>query len=127
MITPVYASLLAFLYIAISASVIRTRFREKVSLGDGENDNMLRHMRAHGNFAEYVPFALLLILMLELQSEGSWLIHITALLLLAGRLLHANGILFQQNTVNQGRRLGMVMTFMSIIITSLANLFFALT
>ena len=61
MIIAIYAAPLAFLYIALAINVIRLRFKHRVSLGAGEVPKLERAIRAHGNFAEYVPFALLLI------------------------------------------------------------------
>ena len=65
MITGGYAALLALLYLALSGLVIRQRLRHGVPIGLGEAEGLLRASRAHGNFAEYVPFALVLILLLE--------------------------------------------------------------
>ena len=59
-ITALYASLLAPLFILLSARVIGARRSAKVPVGDGGNTVLLRRMRVHANFAEYVPFALLL-------------------------------------------------------------------
>ena len=38
----------------------------QVGLGDGGEKTLLRHIRVHGNFGEYVPFILMLMLMGEL-------------------------------------------------------------
>ncbi len=60
-ILPVYAALLALLFVLLSIRTIRTRHSRKVALGHGDDPAMLRAMRVHANFAEYVPLALLLI------------------------------------------------------------------
>lgn len=90
-ITPVYAALLGFLFIALSIRVIRLRRTRKVAIGAKGDPAIERAMRVHANFAEYTPFALLLIAMLELKSAGLW-IHILGAALLAGRALHAYGV-----------------------------------
>jgi len=59
-ILPVYAALLALLFVLLSIRTIRTRHSRKVALGHGDDPAMLRAMRVHANFAEYVPLALLL-------------------------------------------------------------------
>ena len=67
-VTPVYAGILAFMYLYLAFAVIRRRYRDHISLGDGGDASFLRTMRAHGNFAEYVPIALLLMAMAELGA-----------------------------------------------------------
>ena len=64
-ITAFYASLLALLFILLSARVIAQRREAKVEIGHGESAQLLRRMRVHANFAEYVPFALLLMTLAE--------------------------------------------------------------
>ena len=91
-IIPWYAAILAFIYIAFTARVIRGRGQYRVNLGAGGNDDMERRIRVHGNFAEYVPFTLLLLLMDELRGLPPLALHLLCLGLLAGRLSHAWGV-----------------------------------
>jgi len=91
-VTALYASLLALLFIVLSARVIGQRRGAKVSLGDGGNANLLRRMRVHGNFAEYVPLSLVLLALAESLAAPAWLLHVAGLALLGGRLSHAFGV-----------------------------------
>jgi uncharacterized membrane protein YecN with MAPEG domain len=91
-ITALYAGLLAFLFIYLSASSIRTRRSVKVGVGDGGDQTLLRAIRVHANFAEYVPFALVLMALAESTGTWAWLLHVLGLSLLAGRLSHAYGV-----------------------------------
>ncbi|CAJ1833947.1 MAPEG family protein [Aeromonas veronii] len=75
-ILPVYAALLALLFVLLSIRTIRTRHSRKVALGHGDDPAMLRAMRVHANFAEYVPLALLLIYFVETSNQTPWLIHL---------------------------------------------------
>lgn len=59
-IVPFYTALLAAFYIFLSVRVVRIRRQEKVGIGDGNNVRLRRAIRAHGNFAEYVPLAVIL-------------------------------------------------------------------
>lgn len=61
MVWPIYAALLSLLFVALSIRTLRLRRRLSVSLGDDGHSAMVRAIRAHGNFAEYVPLGLLLI------------------------------------------------------------------
>ena len=71
-ILPVYAALLALLFVLLSIRTIRTRHSRKVALGHGDDPAMLRAMRVHANFAEYVPLALLLIYFVETGLSICW-------------------------------------------------------
>ena len=64
-VTAVYAAVFGLVFVALSFRVIRIRQRLGVGLGDGEDPLLRRAIRVHGNFAEYVPFALLLVYFAE--------------------------------------------------------------
>lgn len=124
-ITPVYAALLALVFLVLSVRVIRVRRGAKIALGDGEDKTLLSRTRAHGNFAEYTPLALVLILMVEMQGGPGWLIHGLGVLLLAGRIAHPWGLTREPKDF-RGRVAGMMMTFFALGIGALANLWLAL-
>ena len=112
-ITATYAGLLGLAYIALSMNVIRTRRAAQVSLGSGGNELLERRMRAHGNFAEYVPLALLLIAFLEAGGQAAWLIHALGIALLLGRLLH--GYALSSLTRRPAARVGGMMLTLAVI------------
>lgn len=124
-ITPVYAALLALLYVTLSVRVILQRRSDKISYGDGGNTGMLKVMRTHSNFAEYAPFALLLIAMVELQGAGAWLVNLLGLGILAGRVLHAYGFGRQPQIVIL-RQIGMLLTFAVMVMAAISSLLMAL-
>ena len=124
-ITPVYAALLAILFVVLSFRVIFVRRGEKISLGDGDNPALQARVRVHANFAEYAPLSLLLLLMVELQGGASLLLHGIGLVLLIGRCAHAYGV-SQYPQIMRLRVAGMILTFSSIMIGALANLWLAL-
>lgn len=112
-ITAFYASLLAGLYMVLSARVIGWRRERRVELGDAGDKQLLRRMRVHGNFAEYVPFTLLLMALAETMAPPYILLHIVGLLLIVGRGLHAYG-LSQTPQILRYRVFGMVLTFFAM-------------
>ena len=112
-ITATYAGLLGLAYIALSMNVIRTRRAAQVSLGSGGNELLERRMRANGNFAEYVPLALLLIAFLEAGGQAAWLIHSLGIALLLGRLLH--GYALSSLTRRPAARVGGMMLTLAVI------------
>lgn len=110
LITPFYAAIFALVFFALSIRTIVMRRRFSVGIGDGDEPVLARAVRAQGNFAEYVPFALLLVFFLEYQTRASTTVHILCLVLLIGRLLHAYGV-SQPNENYRFRVTGMALTF----------------
>ena len=116
-ILPVYAALLALLFVLLSVRTIRTRHSRGVALGHGEDPAMLRAMRVHANFAEYVPLALLLIYFVELSSQAPWLVHLLGVTLLLARLCHAFGMSRTPENFRY-RVVGMGLTFSVILVSA---------
>ena len=113
-ITPFYAAILVFLFIFLSVRALRLRRRLQIPLGDGGNPQMLRAMRVHSNFAEYVPLALLLMFMFESVSALPGPAHVFGISLLLGRLSHAYGV-GQTSEDYRYRVFGMAMTFIALL------------
>lgn len=120
-VTPVYATLLGLLFIALSLRTIRLRRRHQIAVGDGNNSELRRAMRVHANFAEYVPLALLLVYFVEHDGATMLLVHTLGCALLAGRLLHAWGV-SQPRENFRYRVTGMVLTFGVILVAGLTIL-----
>ncbi|MGQ0673657.1 MAG: MAPEG family protein [Hyphomicrobium sp.] len=109
-VTALYAALLAALYIYLSVRVIGQRREAHVEIGAGDSAELLRRMRVHANFAEYAPFALLLMALAEsLKAPSIWL-HLLGIGLVTGRIIHAWG-LSKTPHVLRLRVLGMGLTF----------------
>ncbi|MBL7663901.1 MAG: MAPEG family protein [Bacteriovoracaceae bacterium] len=120
--TAFFASTLGLMYVFLSLNVIRYRWKEKVSLGNGSGKDLEKAVRVHGNFIEYVPFALLLMFFLEILFGYEKLILGLGSMLLLGRIMHAIGLM-KVHGASVGRSGGMVLTFSVIIISSLLILF----
>lgn len=91
-ITAFYGALLGLLFVALSVRALRMRRNLRITVGDGGNPAMLRAMRVHANFAEYVPLALLLMAFAEVRGAHGVLMHGLGAGLLLGRLSHAYGV-----------------------------------
>src|SRR5262245_59040214 len=91
-VTALYGALNAFLNIGLAVTVSRLRTTHKVSFGHGDKDRLSRAIRAHGNNSEFVPLAILLLLLAELMGGSSLWLHLLGGSLLAARALHAWGI-----------------------------------
>ncbi|RZU37106.1 hypothetical protein EV700_2975 [Fluviicoccus keumensis] len=115
-IVPLYAGLLALWFLALSFRVVQ--MRHVVSLGDGGNPELLRRIRGHGNFTEYVPFILLMLGFLEASHYPAWLLHALGATLVVARLLHGYALSFSLQ-FKFGRYWGTVLTFLLLIICGL--------
>ena len=120
-ITAVYTSLLAIFYIVLSYRVAQRRMRFQVGLGTGQNPELERAIRIHGNFAEYIPLGLLLLAFFESGGGPAWVVHVAGAGLLIGRLLHTAG-LTQSAGRSAGRFAGMVATWLILLGLAGANL-----
>ncbi|MGE0736202.1 MAG: MAPEG family protein [Alphaproteobacteria bacterium] len=112
-------AVLALLFLYLSYNVIRLRQRHKVELGTGGVSELEQAIRAHGNFAEYVPLALILLYACLGIGTHSLVIYIACALLLVGRFMHAFGLLGSRG-VSQGRVLGWSATALVILGLSIA-------
>ncbi len=120
-ITPIYAGLLTLIYIFLSGRVIVLRRKFWISIGDKGNTQLLRQQRVHGNFNEYVPLALILMMGAELMLTASWIIHALGIALVAGRAMHAYGIGKEPESLTM-RSYGMILTFLALLVGSLVNI-----
>ena len=124
-ITPIYAALIAYVYIWLSSNVITHRMRGKVSIGDGGDDALLRAIRAQGNCAEYAPIGLILLVIAELQGAGAIMLNVLGLSLLVGRVMHAVGF-GRMKQILILRQAGTVLTFLMLMATAAINIYLAL-
>ncbi|MFH6562279.1 MAPEG family protein [Aeromonas caviae] len=119
-ITLIYAGLLGLLFLLLSFWVVKRRAQFRVMIGEGEAPEMLAAIRAHGNFAEYVPLTLLLMALCELAGVGALWLHLGGVLLV-GRILHAIGIQIPR-APNMPRLFGTLFFWLSLGIFSVLGL-----
>lgn len=124
-ITSLYAALAAILFVALAGLVVRARWRYRTGLGIGTEPAMERAVRVHANFVEYVPLALLLLLLTELGGAPAILLHGCGALLVLCRVLHAYG-LSQHSGRSFGRFWGTAGTWAVVLTLSVTLLWRAL-
>ncbi|MDP6121656.1 MAG: MAPEG family protein [Rhodospirillales bacterium] len=107
-VTALYARVLALLMLVLAFNVIRGRYRAKVGLFDGGDERLGRTIRIHGNFIEYVPIALILKGLVEINGVPTWALHAWGIVIVASRLVHAHG-LAGSSVASKGRTLGTAM------------------
>lgn len=114
-ITLLFVSLHVLLMLLLAVRVVAYRRSQQIGIGDGEDKYLLRRIRAHGNFVEYVPMALLLMGLLEMSGLSAiWLWAVGGLLLLA-RCLHAWG-LSHRSGYSFGRFWGTLLTWTALLL-----------
>lgn len=114
-ILAVYAALLGLFFVALSILTIRARGTAQVGLGDGGDEVLLRRIRAHANFAEYAPIALVLIAGAAIAGAPVFFVHASAASLVIGRIVHAYALCCADGRL---RVVGMTITFAVILAAS---------
>lgn len=118
-ITTLSVVYLSMLCVMLSFRVIRIRRKEKIAVGDGGNEELMRAMRAQANLVEYSPFALILIACAEVNNVPTIVVGALALLFVIGRTIHPAGIL--GTSAFSARVRGMQMTILSMIGLAVLN------
>jgi uncharacterized protein len=109
-----YAGLNALIGFALALLVVRQRSRAKTLVGSGGNPTLELAIRAHGNFSEYVPLILVLLLLLAASGLGLVWLHVMGVALTLGRLLHGWG-LSRSARENFGRAAGAALTWLVML------------
>jgi len=91
-ITPIYIAVLGLLFIPLTLRVGVYRVKNKINLGDGQDEELIKRSRGQGNFIESVPLAVVLLLLMELLGADATWLHTLGVLLVGGRVLHYLGI-----------------------------------
>lgn len=114
-ITLTMAAAAALINLWLMVRVGRVRVSQKVSVGDGGDEMVIKRMRAHANFIENTPFVLILIAALELSgvAQGQpWLLAIGVVYML-GRLAHGYGM--DGGALRLGRMIGTLISMLTLL------------
>lgn len=112
-ITLTIAGAAALVNIWLMIRVGQVRTSEKVSIGDGGNDKVIRRMRAHANYGESLPIILILIAVIELAGGSSSWLWIVGGVYLLGRIAH--GIGMDGGKLGKGRMVGTILTLLIML------------
>jgi uncharacterized membrane protein YecN with MAPEG domain len=122
------AGILGIIYLVLTFFVVRGRFTTKVMLGDGSDkaETKILHsaVRAHANFSEYVPLALILLGGIEAADASRTICYSLSIMLIVGRILHPIGI--ARPAPNPYRAAGAMLTWIMIGLASIEALLLAL-
>jgi uncharacterized membrane protein YecN with MAPEG domain len=121
-VTPLYAGLLTLFFVLLSVRVVNLR-RRGIIFGDNNGEiGVTRIVRAQGNFAEYVPLALLMMAVLEASRHSIYVLHALGIALVVARLLHGFALSFGWQPRN-GRIAGAALTFAVLLIEAVLCLY----
>ena len=70
-ISIIFTSVCLILYLLLSVNAAMTRRRSGLAIGEKDNENLARAVRAHGNFSEYTPLFLISFVLLESVQASS--------------------------------------------------------
>lgn len=126
-IVALYAGINLLLLPILMLRVGGQRMKTKTSLGNGDSPDLLARIRAHANFTETTPFALIgLLIMSMFTGTPAWLLHAVGGGFTAGRILHAHGMA-QENALGTGRTVGALLSLLTFVIMGAYFLFKAFT
>ena len=108
--TLIIAVALAVVNLWLSIRTGQARQIAKVSVGDGDNPLLIARMRAHANFIEYVPMALILMALIEGKGGNGDLLYVFGAALALGRILHPFGM--ERPSPNPFRVTGILLTYL---------------
>lgn len=123
-VASVYIAINILILIWLAVRVVSRRRSGKISIGDGGSDDLAVAIRVHGNATEYIPAMMVGLFVLAFLESPVWSLHALGITFTLGRLMHVVGmgagpIIFRQ--------LGVMLTWLSMVIVSLAILYFAFT
>ena len=117
-VTLITAAGCALINLWLSFRIGAVRRSERVSIGDGGSEPLIRRMRAQANFVENAPFVLALIAALELTRGTSVWLWAAGGVFLVGRVLHALGM--DGGRLAVGRMIGTGLTMLLLLALAVA-------
>jgi len=94
-------------YLILTIITIRARKSIKVAYGDDGNKELIKAVRAHGNFFEFTVFFIISSFLLEILDAGQIYILFVNIVFLLGRIFHAYSMLKEKILF---RMIGMMVT-----------------
>lgn len=93
-VTGLVTGVFALLIVVLSVQVSLRRAKVNAVFGDAGDATLRRRIRAHGNFVEYAPLAVMALGLVEYRAGPTWLVLSLAAGFIFSRVGHAIGMLF---------------------------------
>jgi uncharacterized membrane protein YecN with MAPEG domain len=119
-IVALYIALSLLLNPALVLQIGQQRQKKRINLGDGGDPDMLARIRAHGNFIEVAPLALIGLIAVAMLNGSPIALHLFGATYFIGRILHVLGM---RGTFAQGRLIGTLLTLITFLGLGLYLLF----
>lgn len=110
-----YVALAALLVLALAARVMWLRNTRRIGLGSGTDIALERAIRVHANATEYLPLALLMLVLLAFEQTRPAYLHGFGIALIVARIFHALGLSAHSGR-SFGRVLGVAITMLAMIV-----------
>jgi uncharacterized protein len=107
-------------YLILTIITIKARKSARVEYGDGFNKELIKAIRAHGNFFEFTVFFIISSFLLEILDANQIYVLIINILFLIGRISHAHSMLNEKILF---RIVGMMITLGAYIINCIYLLY----
>jgi uncharacterized membrane protein YecN with MAPEG domain len=106
-ITALFAGLLTVFALVLSGYAGGFRGKSGISIlfGSPENMELAERVRIHQNFLEYVPLALIMMALIEINGGNTTFLYVFGVVLIISRIAHAIG-LKHDNMAHPGRIIG---------------------
>lgn len=122
-IASIFLALNLFLLIWLGWQVVKLRQSEKIGLGHGESETLLRAMRIQANLTEYAPLFFIGLFALAVMNAPVWEVAVFGLVFTIARYAHALNFFNKSGSGTPlGRFYGTLFTWISILAMGLALL-----
>ena len=103
---------LLFLFIGLSFNAAYTRRKSGLAVGEGQNEKLIRAVRAHGNFSEFTPMFLISLVIVDQLSKNCDYVACLGSIFILGRISHAASMFLKKGIL---RVIGMMMTMIPLV------------
>jgi uncharacterized membrane protein YecN with MAPEG domain len=124
-VTIFYAGIFGLLLLVLSLNIFREWVHVAAGVRSEAEERWKRSERVQASFVEFVPMTLLLIFLIEAHGAPKEILHGLGIGLLVARVLHAYGM-GTGKTANLFRVIGTQLTFLVLMVCSLASVYYAL-
>ena len=122
-ISLIFTAIFVLLSIPMAIAVGLRRAKTGIMLLHGDDEDLLKRIRAHANFTEFVPLALLALVGAELAGAPVGLLIGAGVVLLVARLVHYATL--RGSATGAGRTIGAGLTTLSMAVLAGAILVYA--
>jgi uncharacterized protein len=103
---------LLFLFIGLSFNAAYIRRKSGLAVGEGQNEKLIRAVRAHGNFSEFTPMFLISLVIVDQLSKNCDYVACLGSIFVLGRVSHALSMFLKKGIL---RVIGMMMTMIPLV------------